>query len=150
MGKKRIVTKSAKEVLSETEKLESALKKEIKIKPSKIPEEAKIHILSTYNNTILNLTDMAGNTIYQTSAGKVGFSGTKKGTPYAASKAAEFLAEVVKYLNIQKIHVLVKGVGSGRDSALRTLAAKGLNILSIKDVTPIPHDGPRPKKVRRV
>jgi len=85
-----------------------------------------------------------------TSAGNIGFKGTKKATPFAASKVAEAMVARAKKLGIERVHILVKGIGSGRDSAIRSLAARGVDILSIKDVTPIPHDGCRPPKVRRV
>jgi small subunit ribosomal protein S11 len=150
MGKKRVVQKTTEEILKEGEKIEKQFQFEIKKQPSLPLKEGKIYISSTYNNTILTLTDTNGNVIFWTSAGRVGFKNTKKGTPYAASKAAEVMAEVVKKLKIDKIQVLIKGVGAGRESALRSLAAKDLNIISIKDVTPIPHDGCRPPKVRRV
>lgn len=84
------------------------------------------------------------------SAGSIGFKGTKKATSFAASRVAEAIANVSKKLGIEKIHIFVKGIGSGRESAVRSLAAHGLDIVSIKDVTPIPHNGCRPKKVRRV
>jgi small subunit ribosomal protein S11 len=148
MGKKRIAEKTEEELLKEAEKLGRV--KEIKIKVLQKVKEGRIYIFSSYNNTIITLTDSLGNVLYWTSAGKVGFSGTKKGTPYAASKAAEEAAQAAKAIGFEKIEVLIKGIGAGRESALRTLAAKGLNIISIKDVTPIPHDGPRPPKVRRV
>jgi small subunit ribosomal protein S11 len=148
MGKKRIVEKTEEELLKEAEKLGRV--KEIKIKVLQKVKEGRIYIFSSYNNTIITLTDSLGNVLYWTSAGKVGFSGTKKGTPYAASRAAEEAAQAAKAIGFEKIEVLIKGIGAGRESALRTLAAKGLNIISIKDVTPIPHDGPRPPKVRRV
>jgi small subunit ribosomal protein S11 len=147
MGKKRIAEKTEEELIKEAEKLG---KREIKIKTRKKVSEGKIYIFSSYNNTIITLTDMKGNVVYWTSAGKVGFSGTKKGTPYAASKAAEEAAEAAKQIGFEKVEVLIKGIGSGRESALRTLGAKGLNIVAIKDITPIPFDGPRPPKVRRV
>jgi small subunit ribosomal protein S11 len=150
MGKKRVVTKTEEELLKEREKIETVTKKEIKVKiPQKI-KEGKIYIFSSYNNTILTLTDLNGNVLYWTSAGKIGFKGTKKGTPFAASKAAETMAEAIKKLGIENIHILVKGIGSGRESAIRSLAVRDLNIVSIKDITPLPHDGPRPPKVRRV
>jgi small subunit ribosomal protein S11 len=148
MGKKRIAEKTEEELLKEAEKLGKV--KEIKIKIPQKVKEGRIYIFSSYNNTIITLTDSQGNVLYWTSAGKVGFSGTKKGTPYAASKAAEEAAQAAKEIGLEKIEVLIKGIGAGRESSLRTLAAKGLNIISIKDVTPIPHDGPRPPKVRRV
>lgn len=150
MGKKRIISKTEEELIKEREKIETATKKEIKVEvPQKI-REGKIYIFSSYNNTILTLTDLNGNVLYWTSAGKIGFKGTKKGTPFAASKAAEVMADAAKKLGIEKFHILIKGIGSGRESAIRSLAARDLNIISIKDITPLPHDGCRPPKVRRV
>lgn len=150
MGKKRIIKKTTEEIIKEGEAIEARVQRGVKISSLEKIEEGKIYIFSSYNNTILTLTDKSGNTLYWTSAGRVGFSGTKKGTPYAASKAAEIMAEVVKKLKIGKIQVFVKGIGSGRESALRSLAARDVDIVSIKDMTPIPHDGCRPPKVRRV
>jgi len=150
MGKKRVVKKTKEELLKERERVEAALKKEIKAKiPPKI-ERGRIYISSSYNNTILTLTDPQGNTLTWTSAGNVGFRGTKKGTPFAASKVAEVLAQRAQKLGIDKVEILVKGIGSGRESAIRSLANKGLEIVSIQDVTPVPHNGCRPPKPRRV
>jgi len=150
MGKKRIVTKTEEELLKEREKIEAAVKKEVKAEVSQKIREGRIYILSSYNNTIITLTDLEGNVLHWTSAGNVGFKGTKKATPFAASKVAEVMAQAAKKLGIEKVAVLIKGIGSGRESALRSLAARGLEITSIKDVTPIPHNGCRPPKVRRV
>lgn len=108
------------------------------------------HVLATYNNTMISITDERGNAIGMSSAGALGFSGAKKATPFAAARVAEAVVEKIKKSGIQEVSVRVNGVGSGRDSAIRSLANHGLNIASIKDVTPIPHNGPRPKKVRRV
>lgn len=150
MGKKRIIKKTEEELLKERERVEAALKKEIKIRiPQKI-KEGKVFIFSSYNNTIMTLTDSQGNTLTWASAGNVGFKGTKKGTPFAASKVAEVLLQRAKKLGIDKVEILVKGIGSGRESAIRSLANRGLDIISIQDVTPIPHNGCRPPKVRRV
>lgn len=150
MGKKRIIKKTEEELLKERERVEAAVKKEIKIKvPQKI-KEGKVFIFSSYNNTIMTLTDSQGNTLTWTSAGNVGFKGTKKGTPFAASKVAEVLVQRAKKLGIDRVEILVKGIGSGRESAIRSLANRGLDIISIQDVTPIPHNGCRPPKVRRV
>lgn len=149
MGKKRIVTQTKEELLEEKERVEAAIKKEIK-GPSVKVKEGCLYISSSYNNTILTLTDPQGNTLTWTSAGSIGFKGTKKGTPFAASKAAEAMVQAIKKLGIEKVDVKVRGIGSGRESAIRSLAAHGVNIVSIKDITPIPHDGCRPKKVRRV
>ena len=108
------------------------------------------HIKSTFNNTIITITDPDGNTIAWASAGTVGFSGTKKGTPYAAQLAADKVAKEVLKMGLRKLNVEVKGPGSGREAAIRTLQAAGLEIQQIKDVTPIPHNGCRPRKRRRV
>ena len=150
MGKKRIVTKTETELLKEREKVEAKVKKEIVEVPQKRIKEGRIYIFSSYNNTIITLTDLEGNVLHWTSAGNIGFKGTKKATPFAASKVAEVMAQAAKKLGIEKVAVLIKGIGSGRESALRSLAARGLEITSIKDVTPIPHNGCRPPKVRRV
>lgn len=150
MGKKRVIKKTEEELLKETEKVETRLQKELKTGPSAKIKEGMVYIFSSYNNTILTLTDPQGNVLYWTSAGRIGFKGTKKGTPFAASKAAGVMAEVIRNLGIEKLQVLVKGIGSGRESALRSLAAQNLDIVSIKDITPVPHDGCRPPKVRRV
>jgi len=149
MGKTRIIQKSEEELLKEKEKIESAVKKEIKNSVYK-KEFGKIYISSSYNNTIITLTDERGNVLSWVSAGSIGFKGTKKATPFAASKVAEAVALAVKKIGIDKISVFVKGIGSGRDSALRSLVNQGLNIISIKDITPIPHNGCRPPKIRRV
>ena len=150
MGKKHIITKTEEELLKEREKIETAVKKEIKVEISQKIREGRIYIFSSYNNTILTLTDPQGNVLYWTSAGQIGFKGTKKGTPFAASKVAETMAQATKKLGIMRVQVLVKGIGSGRESAIRSLAARDLDIVSIKDITPIPHNGCRPPKVRRM
>ncbi len=150
MGKKRIVTKTEEELIKEREKIEAAVKKEVKAGvPQKI-KEGRIYVFSSYNNTIITLTDLKGNVLHWVSAGSVGFKGTKKATPFAASKVAEVSAQAAKKLGIEKIQIFVKGIGSGRESAIRSLATRGLDIVSIKDITPIPHNGCRPPKVRRV
>lgn len=107
-------------------------------------------IKSTFNNTIIAITDPNGNVISWGSAGAVGFKGTKKGTPFAAQSAAELAAEKAKELGITAVDVLVKGPGAGRETAIRAIQAAGIEIMSIKDVTPIPHNGCRPPKRRRV
>ncbi len=151
MGKKHVVKKTEEEILKEREKIEESLKKETKVKTAvgRI-KDAKIYISSSYNKTLITLHDLGGNVLVWKSAGSIGFRGTKKATSFAASRVAEAIANVSKKLGIEKIHIFVKGIGSGRESAVRSLAAHGLDIVSIKDVTPIPHNGCRPKKVRRV
>ena len=108
------------------------------------------HVQATYNNTIITISDEKGNVLAQSSAGALGFNGAKKATPFAAARVAEVVVEKIKKTGIQEIAVRVNGVGSGRDSAVRALANHGLNLISIKDTTPQPHNGPRAKKVRRV
>lgn len=150
MGKKRIIAKTEEELLKETEKVEAGMKKELKVKAAPRTKEGKIYISSSYNNTIITLTDSQGNVLNWVSAGSIGFKGTKKATPFAASKVAEAICLASKRLGIEKVAVLVKGIGSGRDSAIRSLANHGLDIISIADITPIPHNGCRPPKARRV
>jgi small subunit ribosomal protein S11 len=111
---------------------------------------AKVHIQSTFNNTIVNITDERGNCIVWSSAGSTGFKGTKKGTPFAAQVTADAAAKKAIALGVKQVSVYVKGPGSGRETAIRALQAAGLMVTSIKDVTPIPHDGCRPPKPRRV
>ncbi len=144
MGKKRIIQKV--DLTTEAGR-ESAIKTAT---PKKKISEGVAHILSTYNNTIISITDIAGNAVASSSAGALGFSGAKKGTPYAATKVSEFLGEKAKAMGIKTLGILVRGVGSGRDASLRSLAAQGFEIFSIRDMTPIPHNGPRPPKSRRV
>jgi small subunit ribosomal protein S11 len=108
------------------------------------------HIKATFNNVIISITNSQGQVISWASAGKMGFRGSKKNTPYAAQMAAQDCAKVAVDLGLKKVEVFVKGPGSGRDSAIRTLAAAGLDILSIRDITPLPHNGCRPPKARRV
>jgi len=108
------------------------------------------HIHATFNNTIITITDMQGNTLSWASAGGSGFRGSRKSTPFAAQVAAEKAAEVVKEFGMKNVDVLVKGPGPGRDSSIRALNTAGFTITSITDVTPIPHNGCRPPKKRRV
>ena len=110
---------------------------------------ARAHIRASFNNTIINITDFEGNSIVWTSGGSVGFKGSRKSTPYAAQVAAEQAARKAGEFGIRKVDVIVRGSGSGRETAVRTLQTMGLEVASIKDVTPIPHNGCRPKKRRR-
>jgi small subunit ribosomal protein S11 len=112
--------------------------------------EGIVYIKATFNNTIVTITDMDGNTVVWGSPGKSGFKGSKKSTPFAATVAAEHAAKEALGLGLKRVHVRVQGPGSGRESAIQALQASGLQIRSIRDVTPIPHDGCRPPKKRRV
>jgi small subunit ribosomal protein S11 len=113
-------------------------------------EAGRAYINATYNNTVITLTDPQGGVLAWASAGSLGFNGPKKATPFASSKVISVLAEKVKPLGLTALDIYVKGVGGGRDSAIRSLVNQGFEIKSIKDVTPIPHNGPRPRKTRRV
>lgn len=108
------------------------------------------YVQATYNNTIIALTDPNGNVLAWSTAGHLGFNGPKKATPYAASQIVRDLVEKVKPYGMREVFVFVKGVGSGRESAIRTFNAAGFQIVGIKDITPIPHNGPRPPKPRRI
>jgi len=109
-----------------------------------------VHIQSTFNNTIVTITDTIGNTISWASAGSTGFKGARKGTPFAAQTASEAASLTALNLGLKKVDILVKGQGSGRETAIRAVQSIGLEIISIKDITPVPHNGCRPPKKRRV
>jgi small subunit ribosomal protein S11 len=108
------------------------------------------HIKSTFNNTIISISDLEGNVLSWASAGNVGFKGSRKSTPYAAQQAAETASRRAQEHGVRRVDVLVKGPGSGRETAIRSLQASGLEVIGIKDVTPVPHNGCRPRKRRRV
>jgi len=116
----------------------------------RVVSEGVAHIQSTFNNTIITITDVGGNTLAWASAGGQGFRGSRKGTPFAAQSAAELVARKVIDQGMRKVDVLVKGPGAGREAAIRALQSAGLEVSMIRDVTPIPHNGPRPPKRRRV
>ena len=115
-----------------------------------VEAEGVAHINATFNNTLVTITDMHGNAIAWGTSGKAGFKGSKKSTPFAATVAAEQCAREALTAGVRRVHVLVQGPGSGRESAIQALASAGLQVKSIKDVTPIPHNGCRPRKRRRV
>lgn len=150
MGKKRIIKKSEKEILAEKEKIDQALKKRAEVVVEKKIKQGRIYISASYNNTLFSLTDSSGNVLAWVSAGSLGFKGAKKATPWAASKVAEIITQKARKLGIETVRIFVKGIGSSRESSLRSLANQGLNIISIKDITPIPHNGCRPRRARRV
>ena len=147
MGKKRVIKKAGD--VAEVGEGKSSAKTESRTVSGKTARGIA-YIQATYNNTLISIADEKGNTLAWSSAGSLGFSGAKKATPFAAARVAEVVVEKVKKVGLQDVAVMVKGVGSGRDSAIRALANHGLNISFIKDVTPLPHNGPRSKKVRRV
>lgn len=141
MGKKRIVTTEGKEAEAQPKAQVSAKKR---------VESGILHVQSTYNNTKVMLTDKQGNALMWGSSGNSGFRGAKKGTPFAAAKIGETLALKAANIGLKEISVVIKGVGSGRESAVRGFISKGILITSIKDETPVPFNGPKPKKPRRV
>lgn len=143
MGKKRIVKTD--------EKGDSSSKGVAKkVNSKKRVDSGILYVQSTYNNTMVLLTDKKGNALMASSSGALGFKGAKKGTPFAAAKVGEVLAEKAAEIGLKEIDVIVKGVGSGRESAIRGFISKGVNITSIKDETPVPHNGPKPPKPRRI
>ncbi|MBI2013890.1 MAG: 30S ribosomal protein S11 [Candidatus Colwellbacteria bacterium] len=146
MGKNKVVEKKADiSKGAETAKV-SALAK----KSGRKVEEGRVYVLASYNNTSVTITDNKGNVLTWATAGSLGFSGPKKATPFAASKIVAAVSEKTEKTGPRKVEVYVSGVGSGRDSAVRSLLNHGFELALIKDVTPIPHNGPKPPKVRRV
>ena len=128
----------------------SSSKKTTKRRVKKNVERGQAHIQASFNNTIVTLTDAQGNALSWASAGGLGFKGSRKSTPYAAQMAAETATKAALVHGLKTVDVFVKGPGSGREAAIRSLAANGLEVISIRDVTPVPHNGCRPPKRRRV
>lgn len=152
MGQKKVKKVTEAEMTAESDsinqKLQTAQSKDIKKK--KVIKKGKAFVKATYNNTIVTLTDINGGVLGWSSAGVLGFKGAKKATPYAASLIVKAVVEKVKKIGLEEVEVYVNGVGGGRSSAVRALATNGLNISSIEDATPIPHNGCRAPKPRRV
>jgi small subunit ribosomal protein S11 len=144
MGKKRIVKKNSSGVDNalKARSLAKAVKKKI--------VEATLFVESSYNNTRLSLCDRAGNVLAWSSSGALGFKGAKKGTPFAASKIGELIGEKAQQIGVKEVNVVVKGVGSGRESAIRAFSTFGVEVIAIVDKTPVPHNGPKPRKPRHV
>lgn len=152
--KKRLQKKAEKgkkaEVKRQAYATKAASKAKTKKRVKRVVPEGRVYIRSTFNNTLITLTDEKGDVLVSGSAGKEGFKGSKKSTSFAASKAMGQAVEKAKVYGLQRVSLFVQGVGTGRDSAIRSVASNGLEVLSIKDLTPIPHNGPRPRKSRRV
>lgn len=144
MGKKRTVRKTGGgfDAALKARSLSRAIKKKI--------SSGTLYIQSSYNNTKMLLTDKEGNALSWSSSGALGFKGTKKGTPFAAAKVGELMGERAQQIGIKEVDVVIKGVGVGRESSLRAFASKGTETVSIRDETPVPFNGPRPPKARRV
>jgi small subunit ribosomal protein S11 len=144
MGKKRIIKKTGGEV-------DSGLKsRSLSRVPKKSLSEAILHIQATYNNTKVLLTDKKGGSVMWSSSGSLGFKGAKKGTPFAAAKVGDLIGEKAASIGVKEVDVVINGVGAGRESSLRAFAGKGISVNSIRDATPVPHNGPRAPKPRRV
>ena len=141
MGKKRIVKKGGEG--------EAAGKSSARVSKRKM-DTGVLFVEATYNNTKVSLADTSGNVVAWSSSGSLGFAGAKKGTPFAAAKVGELLGDKATQMGVKEISVVVSGVGAGRESAIRAMSAKGIHITGIKDTTPVPHNGPRPPKARRV
>lgn len=151
MGKNKIAEKEEVGAKTTEKAAEKASVKTPASKSSKKKVDAgTLYVQSTYNNTMCLLTDMKGNALAASSAGALGFKGAKKGTPFAAAKVGEVLATKAAEMGVKEVAVVIKGVGSGRESAVRSFITKGINISSVKDVTPVPHNGPRQPRPRRV
>lgn len=149
MGQQRAITIQGDELSKGTTVATAPVAKKKKKTKVKVAR-GRIYIQSTYNNTLITITDVTGNVIGWGSSGRTGFKGSKKSTPYAAQKTMEETLFRLKDVGLTEVDVFVKGIGTGRESAVRALQGSGLNILSIKDQTPIPHGGVRAKKPRRV
>ena len=150
MGQQKATTIQGDEVKKGESTTAAAAPKKRKVRSKTRVSRGRIYVQSTYNNTIITVTDMNGNVIGWGSAGRTGFKGSKKSTPYAAQKTMEDTISRLKEVGLNEVDVFVKGIGTGRESAVRALQGSGFSILSIKDQTPIPHGGVRPKKARRV
>lgn len=152
MGKKKIATTPTSET-PETTGVGASTTEGVGVeKKAAVKRRVDLGVLcveSTYNNTKLVLTDNSGGTLAWSSSGNLGFKGAKKGTPFAAAKVGETLAAKAQILGVKEVKVVVKGVGSGRESAIRGFISKGINLTSIQDMTPVPHNGPKPPKPRR-
>ncbi len=142
MGKKRIVKKGGEGDGKSGASSSRASRRKL--------DTGVLYVEATYNNTKISVTDTAGNVVLWSSSGSLGFAGAKKGTPFAAAKVAEMLGDKAVAMGLKEVSVVVSGVGAGRESSIRGFNSKGINITSIKDTTPVPHNGPRPKKPRRV
>jgi len=153
MGKKKIIKQTDDQLINETNQVADAIKVATdKAANTKIRSinRGRIYVSASYNNTLITFTDERGGVLGWSSSGAVGFKGSKKSTPYAAGKVAEIIAQKMKKAGIEIANYYVKGVGSGRDAVARSLTNNGITINMMKDITPIPHNGCRPRKVRRV
>ena len=150
MGKKKIGTQTEAEAIGQAEAIEGAVVAAAGKNVAKKFEKGNVYVKASYNNTIISVTDEKGNVVAWSTAGGLGFRGPKKATPFAASKVVAALTEKLRKAGLQKVSIYLNGIGGGRDSSVRSFVNQGFDVLSIHDVTPIPHNGPKPKKVRRI
>ena len=143
MGKKRIVKKG-------NEGAASGARGSVSRAPKRKLDQGILNVEATFNNTKVSLADTMGNVVLWSSSGSLGFAGAKKGTPFAAAKVGELIGEKAAAMGVREVAVVVSGVGAGRESSIRAFATKGIHIMSIKDATPVPHNGPRAPRPRRV
>ena len=143
MGKKRIIKKGGGSDVSGTSRALSRI-------PKKKVQSGRLNILATFNNTILTLADTKGNSLIAASSGAIGFKGSRKSTPFAAAKVGEIIGEKASQMGMRDAEVIIRGIGAGRESALRAFTGKGINVSKIVDMTPVPHNGPKAKKPRRI
>ncbi len=143
MGKKRIIKKGGGSDVSGTSRALNRI-------PKKKVVNGRLNILATFNNTILTLCDSKGNTVMAASSGALGFKGSRKSTPFAAAKVGEIIGDKALQMGMKEAEVIIRGVGAGRESALRSFSGKGIGVSKITDMTPVPHNGPRPPKARRI
>lgn len=143
MGKKRIMKKSGGSDVSGTSRALNRV-------PKRKLASGTLNILATFNNTLLTLCDPKGNAVMSASSGALGFKGARKSTPFAAAKVGEIIGEKASQMGMKEANVIIRGIGAGRESALRSFSGQGITITKISDQTPVPHNGPRPPKARRV
>lgn len=143
MGKKRIMKKSGGSDVAGTSRALNRI-------PKRKLATGKLNILATFNNTLVTLCDSKGNAVMSASSGALGFKGSRKSTPFAAAKVGEIIGEKAQQMGMKDAEVIIRGVGAGRESALRAFAGKGIGITKISDQTPVPFNGPRPPKARRI
>lgn len=150
MGKKKIGTQTAEEAINQASAIEGAVAAASGKNAAKKIDKGNVYVKASYNNTIISVTDEKGNLVAWSTAGSLGFRGPKKATPFAASKVVAALTEKLRKAGLQKVSIYLNGIGGGRDSSVRSFVNQGFEVLGIHDVTPIPHNGPKPKKVRRI
>ncbi len=150
MGKKKVGTQTDAEAIGQASAIEGAVAATSAKSVTKKFDRGNVYVKASYNNTIISVTDEKGNLVAWSTAGSLGFRGPKKATPFAASKVVSALTEKLRKAGLQKVSIFLNGIGGGRDSSVRSFVNQGFDVLSIHDVTPIPHNGPKPRKVRRI